>query len=250
MSRLRQAYGLTRSLWMYYGAFWRVHRMRQFYSQFIEPADLCFDVGAHVGNRSRMWANMGARVVAVEPQPHLMRFLRRLYGRRDDIVLVEAGVGAQSGELTLHISEKTPTVTTFSEEWLDDVTQVDSFAWVEWDKSVVVPITTLDALIAEHGIPAFCKIDVEGFEFEVLRGLTQPIKALSLEFIPASLQSTFDCLGYLEQLGDYEFNIAISEDYQFLFEEWQSTQAIIRWLEELDIRADSGDIYGRSLDAD
>lgn len=245
MSNLHRAYGLARSLWMYYGPFWRIRRMRQFYSQFIQSGDLCFDVGAHVGNRSRLWANMGADVVAVEPQPHLMRFLKRVYGRHDKITLIEAGLGTEPGEMTLRISQKTPTVATFSEAWLADVQQVESFAWVEWDASVQVPITTLDALIREHGMPAFCKIDVEGFEFEVLKGLRQPIKALSVEFIPASLHSAFDCLDYLAKLGDYSFNVAISEDYQFVFDDWQPGRVVYEWLRQLPADADSGDIYAQ-----
>ncbi len=249
MSRLARTYGLIRSLWMYYGMFWRFQQIRQFYAQFIEPGGLCFDVGAHVGSRSRLWAAMGAQVVAIEPQPHLMRFLKRMYGKRDDIILVEAGLGAKPGKLTLRVSEKTPTVTTFSDTWLDDVQQVDSFAWVEWDQSVVVPVTTMDALITEYGLPTFCKIDVEGFEFEVLRGLSQPIKALSIEFIPASLRSTFDCLNYLGQLGDYRYNIAISEGYQFVFEEWQPVGNVHDWLTTLDMTADSGDVYARLVNS-
>ena len=45
--------------------------------QFVKPGDLVFDIGAHLGNRTRAFVALGCRVVAVEPQPHVARMLRR-----------------------------------------------------------------------------------------------------------------------------------------------------------------------------
>ena len=82
----RQA-GVLRSLAIYYAP-GRVRRLSRFYAPFIRPGDLCFDVGAHVGNRVAAWRRLGARVVAVEPQAHLHGWLRRLYGRSPDVTPV------------------------------------------------------------------------------------------------------------------------------------------------------------------
>src|SRR4030095_1106868 len=73
--------GIARSLVTYYGPFWRRRRMAVFYRQFLHPGDLAFDIGAHVGNRIRVFRRIGARVVAVEPQPDFVAVLQRLYGR-------------------------------------------------------------------------------------------------------------------------------------------------------------------------
>src|SRR5438094_10022684 len=78
---LDRAWGIARSLAMYHGIPGRHRRMVRFYGQFLGPGDLGFDIGAHVGGRVRAWRRLGARVLAVEPQPDCLRVLRLLYGR-------------------------------------------------------------------------------------------------------------------------------------------------------------------------
>ena len=65
---------------LYYGVPFRARRMRRFYSRFVRAGDLCFDVGAHAGNRVRCFRQLGARVVAIEPQADFVRLLELLYG--------------------------------------------------------------------------------------------------------------------------------------------------------------------------
>ena len=130
-SRWGQQLGLARSLLIYYGMPWRTRHQLRFYRQFIQPGDLCFDVGAHVGNRLRLWSRLGASVVGLEPQPHLMRLLQRLYGRSDQITLLDHAVGAASGEATMYVSERVPAVTSLSAEWIATVQQDESFSWVD-----------------------------------------------------------------------------------------------------------------------
>ena len=145
----------------------------------------------------------------------------------------------------LHISTRTPTVTTLSQEWIGNVKRDASFSKVEWDQQVSVQVTTLDALIAEHGLPVFCKIDVEGFELEVLLGLSQPVPALSFEYIPASIGVALGCIDRLEQLGRYEYNQSPGETHQLQAERWLDAagmRAVLRG-----ITHHSGDVYARLL---
>ena len=116
-----RAVGIARSLLTYYGPAWRRRRITRFYAQFLAPGDLAFDIGAHVGNRIRTFRRLGARVVAVEPQPDFTAVLRLLYGRDASVALERCGVGAQPGRLELRLSTRTPTVSTFAESWIDDV---------------------------------------------------------------------------------------------------------------------------------
>ncbi|MBK8905485.1 MAG: FkbM family methyltransferase [Anaerolineaceae bacterium] len=219
--------------------------MRRLYGRFIQPGDLCFDVGAHVGNRLRVWRQLGARVVAIEPQPVLFGVLQRLYGRSPHVILLDQAVGAQPGQATLHISQRTPTVSTLSASWMKAVQQDGRFAGVAWESAVTVPVVTLDELVGRYGSPAFCKIDVEGFELEVLRGLSTPIPALSFEYIPAALDVALGCVDRLQQLGNYRFNHTPGETHRLQADPWLTADEIRHFLQQLPPQAHSGDIYAR-----
>lgn len=243
----RERIGLWRSLLMYYGIPGRQAHMRRLYGQFIQRDDLCFEIGAHVGNRLLAWRALGARVVALEPQPLLMQTLRRRYGKDAAIILEEKAVGAKPGEATLHISTRTPTVTTMSKDWIARVQKDASFSKVQWDRQVTVPVTTLDALIDTWGEPKFCKIDVEGFELEVLEGLSRPLAALSFEYIPAAIAVATGCINRMEILGRYEYNLAPGESHKLQFDRWLSAEEMTRHLKH--IRDGSGDVYARLVNA-
>lgn len=238
--------GLLRSLLVYYGVLpFRARRLKRFYAQFIRPGDLCFDIGSHAGSRIWTWLRLGAQVVAVEPQPLFQRLLQRWYGRRPDVVLVEAALGSEPGWATLHISRQTPTVTTLSPEWITSVRQSPGFARVRWDDQQRVPVLTLDDLIEQHGEPAFCKIDVEGYEPEVLAGLSRPLPGLSFEYIPAAAGQALACIERLEVLGVYEYNRTAGENLRFLTNGWNDAVQTTRWLKSLAPGSPSGDIYAR-----
>lgn len=239
----RARLGLWRSLLMYYGIPGRQARMRRLYGQFIQRGDLCFEVGAHVGNRLMAWRTLGARVVAMEPQPLFMQTLQRRYGKDAAIILEEKAVGAKPGEATLHISTRTPTVTTLSQDWIARVQQDASFSKVQWDRQVTVPVTTLDALIDTWGEPRFCKIDVEGFELAVLQGLSRPLAALSFEYIPAAIDMALACINRLEELGEYQYNLAPGETHRLQFVNWLSAGEMSQYLGQ--VREGSGDVYAR-----
>jgi FkbM family methyltransferase len=211
----------------------------------IGPGDLCFDIGAHVGNRSWVWAGLGARVVALEPQPDLARIVRWLARRRPAIELIEAAVGPRPGTLELHVSRRHPTVSTASRSFLDSVTGAPSFRQVRWDDKIEVPVTTLDALIDRYGRPAFVKIDVEGFEAEVLEGLSVPLPALSFEWLAETIPTACTCVARLGRLGDYRFNATLGETQRFVLERWVERRTILAWLEARPRHSGSGDVYAR-----
>src|SRR5215469_11435683 len=105
---LVRGYGIVRSLAIYRGQVWKRRRARALYAEFIRPGDLCFDIGAHVGDRTGHFLSLGARVVALEPQPAPMALLRQWYGRHPRVTLVKAAVGATPGQAVLRIDPLNP----------------------------------------------------------------------------------------------------------------------------------------------
>ena len=158
-----------------------------------------------------------------------------------------AAVGAQPGELPIYISRRTPTVTTLSAEWQQAVQKVASFSTVQWDQQKIVAVTTLDELIERFGLPVFCKIDVEGYEYEVLRGLSQPIRTLSFEYVPAALATSLDCIKRISQLGNYSFNWSPGERHQLQQDAWLTAAQMTELLTSMRPDDDSGDVYARRV---
>lgn len=245
MRTLRRLGGVARSFVIYYGQAWRNAGRRRFYGQFLGPGDLAFDVGAHVGDRVRTWRQLGARVVAVEPQPVMADVLQRLYGKDHGVALERVALAATPGRATLHVSTSTPTLTTLSTAWMNEVQADERFRSTRWDEQVEVEVTTLDALIRRHGTPRFCKVDVEGHELAVLEGLSRPVEALSFEYIPVAKASAQACVRRLAALGPYHFRSSRVETMKWSEDRWLTAEEMVAKLEGLALNDRSGDVYAR-----
>jgi len=176
-----------------------------------------------------------------------MNFLENWFGHRPDIILLQEAVGAKAGEAQMFVSTRIPTVTSLSQSWINKVTQDHLFSRIKWDQELTVKVTTLDQLIQDFGLPALCKIDVEGYELQVLQGLSHPIPTISFEYIPAVVSMAQDCILRLSEIGNYRYNWSSGESYELKSTIWLSanemSEVIARDLQD----GRSGDIYAHLL---
>jgi FkbM family methyltransferase len=238
--------GLARSLAIYHAIPFRQRRLRRLYRTFVKRDDLVIDVGAHAGNHVRALAALGARVIAIEPQPDFVRVLRLLFGRSSAVTILETGVSDRAGCAQLSISERTPTVTSLSSDWLKARERDEDFAQVRWNRTIDIDVTTLDALVAHYGAPAFIKLDVEGSEAAALAGLSRPVPALAFEYLPRALDRVEACVDRLRAIDHYVYNWSPGESYRFVNDAWLGGP---RLLESLRAAQRSGDVYARRMPA-
>jgi FkbM family methyltransferase len=207
--------------------------------RFFQPGALVFDVGAHYGEKAQEMLRQGAgALVCFDCQPNCVAALQQKYADALNVVVMPVGLADKPGEIRFSICSAGEGLSTFSTEW-----KTGRFADMNWNQTIVAPVTTLDLMIAHFGRPTYCKIDVEGFEYSVLQGLTQPIPCLSFEFAKEFLAQTRLCIEYLVTLGFEGFNVMIGDTEKLLFGEAVAAERLLMALEQSPDQRLWGDVY-------
>lgn len=209
-------------------------RELEFYQSFLPSSSLFFDIGAHHGFKSAVFLEMGTTVVACDPDPSNINLLKNKFRKQTSRIHIrEIALGAKEGTASFLIHHPGSAFNTLNPYWKELLESDKIDRWnekIEFEKdSITVPVTTLDALIKQYGLPDFIKIDAEGYEKQILEGLTQKVPYLSFEcLLPEFIEPLKDCLYYLEKLSPVaSFNISVEE--KLLFPSFLNAAEIETW---------------------
>jgi FkbM family methyltransferase len=219
-------------------------RVYLFYRQFISKGQLVFDIGANVGDRVAVFHELGGITVAVEPQFYCAEKMTHRFGGNRRVHIENVGLGETEGEMDFYICDDDDRLSTFSNDQMQNSFFSGS---TRWNRKEVIKVLTLDQLIEKYGVPGFCKIDVEGYELNVLKGLNKSIPAISFEFSSKQLEKAKDCMLRLSNIDRrYKFNVCFGEPYALHFDSWVEKEKVLAEIEVQDKSSEThawGDIY-------
>jgi FkbM family methyltransferase len=204
---------------IYYAAETRLHlsRYASLFGQVIRPGNLVFDVGANLGQKTQIFLSLGARVISIEPERGCTEYLQKKFRGVDRVTVVNVAVSDEPGRLQLYVSPQTPEISTLDPAWLTEGPDKDKAGRVEAQS---VDVVTLTQLIDRYGMPDYVKLDVEGFETRVLRGLKAPVGHLSFEFHADDVDEVAERCGIVDALGSYVYNFTRANTGTMVLASW------------------------------
>jgi len=203
-----------------------------FYHNLLKGINNClvFDVGANGGFKTNIFRRLAGKVVCVEPDLHNFNHLRKRFMRHADVVLVGNAVGDKQGKEVFYCDKPGSALNTLSKKWKDGLKRNEVIRFKEeehaFSKEYLVDVVTLDMLIKQYGLPYYIKIDVEGYELNVLKGLSSCVNVISFEVnLPEFKAETIECVSILNNLcGNYKFNVAVELNNDlFKFNNWMNS---------------------------
>jgi FkbM family methyltransferase len=213
--------------------------MKEFYSEFLSAGDYVMDVGANRGRYTQLFLSIGATVLSVEPHPECLNSLHQI--KSASLTILPVAVSDQIGNQTFMLCNEDE-VSTLSTEFKEEYGKQD---FLNWNTEISVKTTTLDAIIEEHNLPTYLKIDIEGYEHLALSKLSHPVPFISFEFTYPFRHHAITCINHIDATGDYQYNYYAFEHFEFELDSWVSSEHMIDILQKLDSKILVGDIYAR-----
>jgi FkbM family methyltransferase len=228
------------------GKYWILAREKQldFYRNLIaelRPGDLIFDIGANEGFKTDLFLRLGASVVAVDPDETNQAILQEKFVKfrlvRRPVVIVGKAVSDKTAPETMWIDGPGSAVNTLSQKWAttlkgNKARHTCGHCGLEFARQKTVETTTLEQLMSTYGAPIFIKIDVEGYELNVIRSLQRPVAYLSFEVnLPEFRPEGLECVEILSRLAPAgKFNYAVDCEQGLVLDGWLSANEFLHML--------------------
>jgi FkbM family methyltransferase len=213
-----------------------IHREDLYFKLLLQPLRSrkppIFDIGANVGWVSKTFVRFTDKVVALEPDGFCQQILKNRFEKSKVFLLVPKAVSDTEGVKEFLIQEEGSALNTFSEKWRKEL-EADFFykPFLFTAEKIKVRTTTFEQLIKEHGLPSLAKVDVEGHELEVIKGLHQPIPLLVFEAnLPVFLEETAKIIDMLKVIdGGVVFNYSLK--FEMMLPEYLTPTLFLETLE-------------------
>ena len=175
-------------------------------------SNLIYDIGANQGDFTESFLGDETTVISVEPNPVIFKKLQNRFTDNENVITINKAVSSDKGEVEFYVPtlERKHTISTCSKNWFEGRFK---YVFDEGYKTLKVESVSIDDLIEEYGFPSRIKIDVEGYEYNVIQSLTKKIDdcVISFEWTSEIIEEARKILLYLDELGYTQFAIMDSD---------------------------------------
>lgn len=218
-------------------SFISTYKSRKFYAQFIKKNDMCFDIGANLGTKSKLFLSLGAKVIAFEPQTSCCSALLKIKESNKQFEFYQVAIGDENKEVELNLANHIE-IATLSDEFIAFYSNEEIY----WNNTEIVTVKTLNSVIEKFGTPDFCKIDTEGYELNILSSLSYSIPIIEFEFTEGFFGNTLKIIDLLHS-ETTTFNFILNENLRFKLDYWVSAEELKSVLSALPKKRLHGNIF-------
>lgn len=219
--------------------FFRARKKIAFYKRFISKGDLCFDIGANIGEKSKLFLKCGAKVVAFEPQKSCLLKLQEITS--SNLFIEPCAITNDYETRTFHISNISD-ISTFSNKFM----RLYASEICQWNRFEDIQCYPITHYFKKYGIPHYCKIDVEGLELEIITSIKQKIPFIEFESTSEFLEESIKCVAHLAAMN-YHFNIIKDSSFSFTSQQWLKKEAIIAKMKDFATINTHANIFCKSM---
>lgn len=205
-----------------------------FYKTFLKSHpyknDLIFDVGANMGRKSFIFLKLTKKVIAFEPSLTLYQFLKKRF-EKENIILFNCALGSSVSTLELFVVEDNEAYNSLNKKHIELTATKRGIANKTNVKAIKVQVDMLENFVQRFGLPKYIKIDVEGYEYEVIKGLKTAVPLLSFEVnLPEFRQEAIDTIAYLQTLSSNKYAYNFTSGFSWLYKNFISAPDAVNFL--------------------